>query len=64
MGNPHIKFGVNCFGKKPVASEADLALMSAKKVPLTPAAKDATETKKEWKDAVLNSFNKDKWSAY
>jgi hypothetical protein len=64
MANPHIKFGVNCYGKKPVASEADLALMNAKKASLTPAAKDATEPKKEWKDAVLNSFNKDKWSAY
>ena len=64
MANPHIKFGVNCYGKKPVASEADLALMNAKKASLTPAAKDATDPKKEWKDAVLNSFNKDKWSAY
>jgi hypothetical protein len=64
MANPHIKFGVNCYGKKPVASEADLALMNAKKASLTPAAKDATDPKKEWKDAIVNSFNKDKWSAY
>jgi hypothetical protein len=64
MANPHIKFGVNCYGKKPVASEADLALMNAKKASLTPAAKDATDPKKEWKDAVLNSFNKDKWSEH
>lgn len=65
MANPHIKFGVNCYGKKPVASEADLALMKAKKASLTPAAKDATAAKKdEWKDAVVSSFNKDKWSAY
>jgi hypothetical protein len=64
MGNPNIKFGVNCYGKKPVASEADLALMSAKKASLTPAAKDATDPKKEWKDVVINSFNKDKWSVY
>lgn len=64
MANPYIKFGVNCYGKKPVASEADLALMNAKKASLTPAAKDATDPTKEWKDVVLNSFNKDKWSAY
>jgi hypothetical protein len=38
--------------------------MNAKKASLTPAAKDATEPKKEWKDAVVSSFNKDKWSAY
>ena len=64
MANPYIKFGINCYGKKPVASEADLALMSAKKASLTPAPTDATEPKKEWKDAVVNSFNKDKWSVY
>ena len=63
MANPYIKFGVNCYGKKPVASDADMARMKAKKTSLTPAAKDA-DTAKGWKDATISSFNKDKWSAY
>jgi hypothetical protein len=63
MANPYIKFGVNCYGKKPVASDSDLARMKAKKASLTPAAKDA-DTAKGWKDATISSFNKDKWSAY
>ena len=67
MANPYIKFGINCYGKKPVASEADLLRMKAKKATLTPAAKDTVttkDTKQEWKDALVSSFNKDKWSAY
>jgi hypothetical protein len=63
MANPYIKFGVNCYGKKPVASDSDLARMKTKKASLTPAAKDA-DTAKGWKDATISSFNKDKWSAY
>jgi hypothetical protein len=63
MGNPYIKFGVNCFGKKPIASEADLFRMNAKKNQLTPAIKDGTLTK-EWEDATISSFNKEKWSLY
>lgn len=61
MANPYIKFGVNCYGKKPVASEADLLRMNAKKTQLTPAVKDGPKTE-EWKDAVISSFNKDRWT--
>ncbi len=64
MANPYIKFGVNCYGKKPIASEADLLRMNAKKTSLTPAAKNVDVATTEWKDAIISSFNKDKWSVY
>jgi len=64
MANPYIKFGVNCYGKKPAASGEDILRMKAKKATLTPAIKEDTKTTKEWKDATINSFSKEKWSAY
>ena len=64
MMNPYVKFGVNCFGKKPKQSETDILRMTAKKTALSPALKEHEALKQEWKDITLNSFNKDKWSSY
>lgn len=71
MANPNIKFGVNCFGKKPKATDADLArLNSATQAnPLTPEDEATNAKIKYWKDnadkmLVLNSYNRKKWSEY
>lgn len=68
--NSKARFGVNCFGKKPKPSSAELTeISSAKSVPKTP--EDALLEKKIefWnanKDKLLkvNSYNNNKWSAY
>jgi len=70
IDNSKARFGVNCFGKKPKPSSAELKeISSAKSVPKTP--EDALLEKKIefWnanKDKLLkvNSYNNNKWSAY
>jgi hypothetical protein len=70
MGNPNLKFGVNCFGKKPQPTPADLNRMKA--VETTPKTPEDIELDKKieyWKknaDQLLkvNSYNKSKWSEY
>jgi hypothetical protein len=72
FANPYIKFGVNCYGKKPVPSNDDLDRMNAQKTHVYPKnAKDVELDKKVqfWKDNAdkllkVNSHNKDKWSEY
>ena len=69
MANPYVKFGVNCFGKKPKANDNDLARMKANKDYVFPKTEEdlALEKKiKYWKDNAdkllkVNSFNTDKW---
>ena len=72
MANPHIKFGVNCFGKKPKPTADDLARLEAKKHvirPKTPADVKLDAKVKYWKDNAdkllkLNSYNNKAWSEY
>lgn len=72
MANPNIKFGVNCFGKKPVPNDADKARLDAQQIqlaPLTPEEVAINEKVKYWKDnadklLVVNSYNRKKWSEY
>jgi hypothetical protein len=72
FANPYIKFGVNCYGKKPKASDADLNRMNAQNNTVYPKnANDVLLDRKVkfWKDnadklLVLNSFNKKDWSEY
>ena len=68
MDNKFLRFGVNCFGKKPPPKPEDLAKMNQ---PLPQTAEQAIINKKVefWKnnkDALLkvNSFNKTKWTEY
>ena len=69
IANPYLKFGVNCFGKKPKASDNDLARMKANKDYVFPKTEEdlALEKKiKYWKDNAdkllkVNSFNTNKW---
>jgi hypothetical protein len=70
MANPYIKFGVNCFGKKPDPSADDLARMkTSQTTPKTPEDL-ALEAKVDfWKNNAdkmlqLSSFNKNKWSEF
>jgi hypothetical protein len=70
MGNPNLKFGVNCFGKKPQPTPADLNRMKAEEItPKTPEDIELDKKLEYWKknaDKLLqvNSYNKTKWSEY
>ena len=69
--NSNMKFGANCFGVKPDASQTDLKQMSTnyeKNAPKTPEEKLLEEKVEYWKEnrdkLSLNSFNQKKWSYY
>jgi hypothetical protein len=72
MGNPNIKFGVNCYGKKPSPKTTDLELMNARKnrtIPKNPADVALEQKVQYWKEnadkvALVSSFNNDAWSKY
>jgi hypothetical protein len=72
MANPYIKFGVNCYGKKPQPTEDELAALKAKTDQVYPKnAKDVQLDAKVqfWKDNAdkllnINSFNTKEWSEY
>uniref|UniRef100_A0A6C0JIY4 Link domain-containing protein n=1 Tax=viral metagenome TaxID=1070528 RepID=A0A6C0JIY4_9ZZZZ len=70
IANPYVKFGVNCFGKKPKPSDSDLARMKAVDVVPKSDADVALDAKvKYWKDHAadllkINSYNKKQWSEY
>lgn len=72
MKNPYIRFGVNCYGKKPKANDADLSRMNAKKNQVYPKTREdlLLDAKVQfWKDNAdkllkINSFNENKWSEY
>jgi hypothetical protein len=69
IGNPYLKFGVNCYGKKPKASDADIARMNAQKGYVYPKSKsdiDLENKIKYWKENAdkllkINSFNTSRW---
>jgi hypothetical protein len=68
--NPNVRFGVNCYGKKPAPSAADTALMKSNvenKQAETPKDLELQAKMKVWKEnadkyLLVNSFNKTKWS--
>jgi hypothetical protein len=66
MTDKRLKFGVNCYGKKPYASENDLDYMN--KFSFSSAFPDddlAKKSKQDKLDKILVApFNKDKWSEY
>jgi hypothetical protein len=51
MENPYIRFGVNCFGKKPAATDKDKAEMNANKDMIVP------KTEEEIELVVVNNKN-------
>ena len=70
IDNPNLRFGVNCYGKKPKPKDSDLAAISAgANIPKT--QEDILLEKKIqfWKDngdklLKINSYNNNKWSMY
>jgi hypothetical protein len=72
MENPYIRFGVNCYGKKPVATDKDKQEMEANKeinVPKTPEELLLDKKVQFWKENAdkllnINSFNYNQWSEY
>jgi hypothetical protein len=72
--NPNIKFGVNCFGKKPKPNSNDLASMMANqnKEEIQPKTAEQVQLDKKvkfWKEnsdklLKVNSYNNYKWSAF
>jgi hypothetical protein len=72
FANPYIKFGVNCYGKKPAATDADLNRMAANKDIIVPKTLSdiALDAKVQfWKNnagnlLVINSFDRTQWSEY
>jgi hypothetical protein len=67
MNNPNFKFGVNCFGYKPVITPDEQQIMDT--TPIYPITQEDIEFEKQvdyWESqlpAILVSpFNKDKWS--
>lgn len=66
--NPELRYGVNCYGKKPPQSAHDeKKLMEQGKIPRSPAALTVDKLVQEFrskKDALfVRPFNDDKWSA-
>jgi len=71
MGNDGLLFGVNCFGKKPQATDKELKMMDANKnivIPDAATPEEAAKLKflKENKDTllVLNPFARGDWSEW
>jgi hypothetical protein len=70
MQNPYIKFGVNCYGVKPTATDKDLqAMKTSSLVPKTEEDLLMEKKVKFWKENAdkllnINSFNRSKWSEY
>ena len=69
IDNPYIKFGVNCYGKKPSPTENDIIRLEAKQthpIPLTAEDKELQKKIDYWKENAdklqLNSFNNNNWS--
>jgi hypothetical protein len=67
--NPNIRFGVNCYGKKPPPTEAEQKLMETSvetKIPETQKDRDLAAKMKVWQEnadkyLLVNSFNKSQW---
>jgi hypothetical protein len=73
VDDPNERFGVNCYGKKPMPKKPDLQHMEMNKISATiPSSpeEDLFNMKVQfWKDnrdklLVVNSFSKNKWSNY
>ena len=66
MANPHIKFGVNCFGKKPKKNTiSDTYMHSINHSPaIDEDINSEEEMKKTLEEMLIAPFNKDKWSTY
>ena len=72
IGNPNVKFGINCFGKKPEPTQQDKDRLMMKQTNIFPQSqkdKELEEKIQYWKDNAsellkLNSFSRNTWSKY
>ena len=70
MPNPYVKFGVNCYGKKPDPNNLSKSLFdeAQKTKPFTPAAIPGDPAVEYWKNQKdnmrMNSHNKKEWSEF
>jgi len=72
MVNPYLRFGVNCYGKKPEPTTSELARMNVRKQNIAPKTKEDVELDMKvqfWKENAdkllsINSFNANKWSQH
>jgi hypothetical protein len=73
MANPNIRFGANCYGKRPNPTARDNSAMEVKKAgSITPKTDNDIILEKKiqyWKEnkdkiVTVNAFNHEKWSAY
>ncbi len=70
IDNPYVKFGVNCYGKKPKPTDSDMSRMNAKSSkirPTTPADAELDSKVEYWKEnkeqlLQLNPYNLQQWS--
>jgi hypothetical protein len=70
IDNPNVRFGVNCYGKKPIPSPADLAsIAKGQNIQKSPESIILDKKVQFWKDnrdklLQINSYNNKKWSMY
>ena len=69
IANPKLKFGVNCYGKKPRMTEREEELMATQPAyPRTKADIELEEKVKYWKEQIssvlVSPFNHSTWSRY
>ena len=72
IDNPNVKYGVNCYGVKPVPTAMEQSMMDAKSTALLPRSAEQLKMDRKvefWKQNAdkllnINSFNKDEWSRY
>ena len=70
IDNPYIRFGVNCYGKKPDAKQSDINKMNQPiTIPKTQQEIAMEQKMKFWKDnsdklLQINSFNNSTWSEF
>jgi len=72
INNKNVRYGVNCFGKKPKATDKEKGLMNSNiedKIPESPADKALRAKMDMWKQnadkfLIMNSFNKKEWSDF
>ena len=70
MPNPYVKFGVNCYGKKPDPNNQSKAMFeeanTPQSVPKTPEKSDPLVEywKTQMDNMLLNSFSKKEWSEF
>jgi hypothetical protein len=69
IDNPDVRFGVNCFGKKPKPKPGDLKQLGQKNIPKSPEDIVLDRKVQFWKDNgdklfKINGYNNNKWSMY